>query len=270
MSRPISSKAITIKSFLRKKKRGEKIVVLTAYDALFARLQDDGGVDCLLVGDSVGMVLGGQTDTLSVTLDQMIYHTASVRRGIKRALLVTDMPFLSVQTGESAALIACGRVLSEGHANAVKIEGGQTIAPTIRHIVQAGIPVMGHIGLTPQSINQLGGWGMQGKSASAKEILMEDALALEDAGCFSIVLEKVEPTLAAEISERLTIPTIGIGSGSGTDGQVLVNMDMLGLFEEFKPGFVRRFANLAAEVRLATKEFSDAVRKGDFPSKEEI
>jgi 3-methyl-2-oxobutanoate hydroxymethyltransferase len=270
MSRVVSTKAITVKSFLRKKKRGEKIVVLTAYDALFARLQDEAGVDCILVGDSVGMVLGGRPDTLSVTVDEMIYHTANASRGVKRALLVMDMPFLSTQKGEHEALCVCGRALAEGHAHAVKIEGGKHMAATIAHLVTKGIPVMGHIGLTPQSIHQLGGWGTQGKTKNAAEILMEDALALQEAGCFSIVLEKVESTLAARISQALRIPTIGIGSGSDTDGQVLVNMDMLGLFEDFKPAFVRHFASLAETVREATRDYVEAIRDGDFPSKDEV
>jgi 3-methyl-2-oxobutanoate hydroxymethyltransferase len=205
-----------------------------------------------------------------VTVDQMVYHTASVSRGASRAMVVSDMPFLSVQGGEIKALQNCGRMLSEGGANAVKIEGGQHMAATIRFLTERGIPVMGHLGLIPQSINQLGGYGTRGRSEREADRIYEDALLLQEAGCFAIVLEKVEQSLAARITGELKIPTIGIGSGIACDGQVLVVMDMLGLYEEFKPGFVRQFAELAAPVRQAIESYASEVRAGGFPGDSEV
>lgn len=269
MSRQGEQRPVTVKTFAQKKKRGEKIVAITAYDALFARLQDEAGVDCLLVGDSVGMVYGGRPDTLAVTMDQMVYHAACVSRAAPRALVVMDMPFLAAQLGGDEALRNCGRALSEGGAGAVKIEGAGPVLETVRRIVGCGIPVMGHLGLTPQSVHALGGWGMRGRGEAEAARLREDAQRLQEAGCFSIVLERVEPELAALVSSGLEIPTIGIGSGAGCDGQVLVNMDLLGLFEDFQPVFVRRFADLAAEVRRAVGDYAAAVRGGTFPGKDE-
>jgi len=270
MSATGKSGRITAPGLARMKRRGEKIVVLTAYDALFARLEDEAGVDCILVGDSVGMVYGGRPDTLAVTVEQMLYHTRYVSAGVKRALVITDMPFLSVQASEREALLACGRMLAEGGAAGVKIEGGRQVEGVIRRLVDCGIPVMGHLGLTPQSIHQLGGYTTRGRKKAEAERIFEDARRLEQAGCFSIVLEKVAPDLAARVTGKLKIPTIGIGSGPDTDGQVLVNMDLLGLFEEFKPGFVRHFARLAPEVRQAVGDYARAVREGEFPRPDEI
>ena len=270
MSKEERVRTLSVPRLVARAGRGEKLVALTAYDALFARLQDEAGVDILLVGDSVGNVYGGHRDTLKVTLDQMLYHTACVSRGVKHALVVGDMPFMSVQTSERDALVACGRMISEGGAAAVKIEGGRHMTATIHRLVECGIPVMGHIGLTPQSIHKLGGWGTRGRREEEAQILYEDACLLQEAGCFSIVLEKVEPGLAARITHELKIPTIGIGSGADCNGQVLVNMDMLGLFEDFKPAFVRQFAELAGEVRRAVGEYAEAVREGSFPGQDEV
>jgi len=265
MSREGRPRAVTTTSLRRMKEKGERIVALTAYDALFARLEDQAGVDIILVGDSVGMVYGGRADTLAVTVEQMAYHTACVRRGVERALVVTDMPFLSVQGNPDEALRNCGRMLAEGGAQAVKVEGCGPVLETVRRVVDCGIPVMGHLGLVPQSIHRLGGWGQRGRAPGEAARLFDDARRLEDAGCFSLVLEKVEPGLAERITAALAIPTIGIGSGPACDGQVLVNMDMLGLYEEIQPAFVRRFAALAGEVRGAVETYARAVREGAFP-----
>jgi 3-methyl-2-oxobutanoate hydroxymethyltransferase len=270
MSKAGTISRVTTRSFFRKKKKAEKIVVLTAYDAMFARFEDEAGVDCILVGDSVGMVYGGNDTTLSVTVEQMVYHSASVSRGVSRAMVVSDMPFLSVQGSHEEALSNCGRMLSEGGANAVKIEGGTHMAATIKFLTDRGIPVMGHLGLVPQSINKLGGYGTRGRSSKEAESIFEDAKLLQESGCFSIVLEKVEASLAARITEELKIPTIGIGSGNTCDGQVLVVMDMLGLYEDFKPGFVRHFAQLAKPVKDAIADYANEVRSGGFPNKSEI
>ena len=265
-----SPRRLSVQHFARSKQEGNKIVVLTAYDALFARLEDQAGVDAILVGDSAGMVVAGHETTLPVTMEQMLYHAACVTRGVKRAFVIVDMPFLSVQISREQALTNCGRMLAETGVQAVKIEGGGAIASTIASIVDAGIPVMGHLGLIPQSIHSLGSYRTRGTETSEAETLRHDALALQDAGCFSLVLEKVEPGLAREISASLRIPTIGIGSGVDCDGQVLVNVDMLGLFEEFKPRFVRQFAHLAEDVRRAVGEYATAVRSGEFPGKDEV
>ncbi|MFA7330019.1 MAG: 3-methyl-2-oxobutanoate hydroxymethyltransferase [Candidatus Delongbacteria bacterium] len=270
MSSEGKTRALTIPGLRRMKEKGERIVALTAYDALFARLEDQAGVDLILVGDSVGMVYGGRADTLAVTVEQMVYHTACVRRGVERALLITDMPFLSVQGGFDEALRNCGRMLSEGGAQGVKIEGCAAVLETIRRLVDCGIPVMGHLGLIPQSIHRLGGYGQRGRSAGEAAQLLEDARRLEEAGCFSLVLEKLEPGLAARITAGLGIPTIGIGSGPDCDGQVLVNVDLLGLYEELQPAFVRRFAELAGPVREAVRGYAAAVRAGGFPGPGEI
>ena len=270
MSRQGKTKAVTTVSLRRMKEKGERIVAVTAYDALFARLEDQAGADIILVGDSVGMVYGGRSDTLAVTVEQMVYHTACARRGTERALLVTDMPFLSVQGEPAEALKACGRMLAEGGAQAVKVEGCGPVLETIRRIVDTGIPVMGHLGLIPQSIHRLGGYGQRGRSPEEAERLAADARLLEAAGCFSLVLEKMEPGLAAAITRELRIPTIGIGSGPDCDGQVLVNMDLLGLYEELQPAYVRRFAELAGEVRRAVGDYARAVREGSFPGPGEV
>jgi len=240
-------------------------VCVTAYDALFGRLVDEAGVDCVLVGDSVNQVLAGEPSTLSATMDQMVYHGRAVRRGVHRALLVVDMPFLSFQVSREDALRNCGRVMKETLAQAVKLEGGSGMAETVRALVDIGVPVMGHVGLAPQSVHALGGYRVQGRDAEAAARLEADALALEAAGCFAVVLELVPAPLAARISAALAIPTIGIGAGPGCDGQVLVLPDLLGLNDRFAPKFLKRYANLADDVRRAVGSFADEVRRGAYP-----
>ncbi|MFI5206851.1 MAG: 3-methyl-2-oxobutanoate hydroxymethyltransferase [Gemmatimonadales bacterium] len=258
-------KAVTTAALLAAKRERRKIVAVTAYDALFGRLVDEAGVDIVLVGDSLNQVIAGQPSTLSATLDQMIYHGRMVRRGVARALLVVDMPFLSYQVSVEDALRNCGRVMKETGAQAVKIEGGAAMTPTVRALVDIGIPVMGHIGLTPQSVHALGGYRVQGKSDEAAKRLEADAAALEEAGCFAVVLELVPAALAARISKSLTVPTIGIGAGIDCDGQVLVLPDLLGLNDHFAPKFLKRYAQLADEVRRAVGAFAGEVRQGKYP-----
>lgn len=250
------------------KERGERIVALTCYDALFARLLDASGVDILLVGDSVNQVLAGAPSTLSATLEQMIYHTAMVRRGAERAMVVCDMPFLSYQVSADDAVRNCGRAMKDTGCHAVKLEGGQPMAATVRRLVEAGIPVMGHIGLTPQSVHALGGYRVQGREAAAAERLRADAAALEDAGAFAVVLELIPAPLASTMTKALTIPTIGIGAGPACDGQVLVLHDMLGLNEGFSAKFVKQYAALAEDVREAVRLFTAEVREGRYPGPE--
>jgi 3-methyl-2-oxobutanoate hydroxymethyltransferase len=268
MSSPSKEQVVSIKDFLAWKSSGRKIVMVTAYDALFGRLVDEAGVDCVLVGDSVNQVLIGEPSTLSATLDQMIYHARAVRRGVKRALLVVDLPFLSYQVSREDALRNAGRVMKETGAHAVKLEGGAAMAPTVRALVEIGIPVMGHIGLTPQSVHALGGYRVQGKDEETARRLESDAAALEDAGAFSIVLELVPAALAQRITAARTLPTIGIGAGAGCAGQVLVLPDLLGLNDAFAPKFLKRYASLADEVRAAVGRFADEVRRGVFPDAE--
>jgi 3-methyl-2-oxobutanoate hydroxymethyltransferase len=258
-------KTVTTLDLIAMKQAKQPIVATTAYDALFARLVDESGVDVVLVGDSVNQVIAGEPSTISATVDQMIYHGKAVRKGVQHALLVIDMPFLSYQVNAEDALRNCGRVMKETGCQAVKVEGGQTIAPTVRALVDAGIPVMGHIGLTPQSVHALGGYKVQGKGEAAAERLVADAAALEEAGCFGIVLELVPAGLSARVSKALQIPTIGIGAGLGCDGQVLVLPDLLGLNDAFKPKFLKRYANLADEVRKALTTFAEEVREGKYP-----
>ncbi len=260
---------ITVKSFKKLKQRGEKIAVLTAYDFFTARILDQIGVDAVLVGDSVNMVFYGSPNTLSITMDQMIYHTRAVSSSVKRALVLADMPFLSYQASTEEAILNAGRFLKEGGADAVKIEGGLEMADTIKRIIEVGIPVMGHIGLTPQSINRFGGYVVRGKSEEERNYLTESARVLEEIGCFSILLESIPKALAEEITHAAGVPTIGIGAGVECDGQVLVVNDVLGLFEDFKPKFVRRYAELGKEIRKACKNFLDDVKSGKFPSEEE-
>ncbi|HEY2807129.1 MAG TPA: 3-methyl-2-oxobutanoate hydroxymethyltransferase [Gemmatimonadales bacterium] len=259
------TKVVTVVDLLTWKQEGRKIVCLTAYDALMGRLVDESGVDVILVGDSVNQVFAGQPSTLSATVDQMIYHASAVRRGVKRALLIVDMPFLSYQISPEDALRNCGRVMKETGAHAVKLEGGLGMAPTVRVLVDAGIPVMGHIGLTPQSVHALGGYRVQGRTDVAAQRLESDAKALEEAGAFAVVLELVPADLAARISKSLTIPTIGIGAGGDCDGQVLVLPDMLGLNDVFKPKFLKKYADLAGEVRRAASTFVSEVREKKYP-----
>ena len=264
---PVASKdaAVTTRDFLSMKAAGKKIVVVTAYDALFGRLVDEAGVDCVLVGDSVNQVLCGEPSTLSATLEQMIYHSRAVRRGVRRALLVVDLPFLSYQVSREEAVRNAGRVMKETGASAVKLEGGAAMAETVRCLVEIGIPVMGHLGLTPQSVHALGGYRVQGREEEAARRLESDAAALESAGVFAIVLELVPAALAGKITAARAVPTIGIGAGPRCDGQVLVLPDLLGLNDTFTPKFLKRYASLADEVRSAVGRFGDEVRRGVYP-----
>lgn len=248
-----------------RKAGGEKLVVLTCYDALFARLLDGGDVDILLVGDSLNQVLAGRRSTLSATLDQMIYHASAVRRGATHPLIVVDLPFLSYQVSVEDAIRNAGRVMAETECDGVKLEGGAAMVSTVRALVDRGIPVMGHLGLTPQSVNTIGGYRVQGRDEVMAKQLCDDALALEAAGASSIVLELVPRSLAVKISTSLRIPTIGIGAGKGCDGQVLVLHDMLGLNEDFAPKFLKHFAELAGTVRGAVTGFAADVRAGRYP-----
>ena len=259
---------VTVPEIRRMKQGSEKITALTAYDYSFARILDEAGVDILLVGDSLGSVIQGQENTLPVTLDEMIYHTRAVVRGRKRALVVSDMPFLSFQVSLEEAKRNAGKFLQEGGAEAVKIEGGVRMLETVEAIVQIGIPVMGHVGLTPQSIHQFGGYKVQGKEKEQREAILQDALAVEEAGAFSIVLEGVPMELAQEITRRLSIPTIGIGAGMHCDGQVLVVHDMLGLFDKYTPKFVKKYVDLKEVMAEAVKSFIAEVREGKFPDEE--
>lgn len=260
--------SVTTRGLLEMKEKGERIVALTCYDALFARLLDASGVDILLVGDSLNQVLAGAPSTLSATLDQMIYHTKMVRRGTERAMVVCDMPFLSYQISPEDALRNCGRTMKETSCNAVKIEGGQPMAATVRRLVEIGIPVMGHLGLTPQSVHALGGYRVQGRDDVEAGRLKADATALQDAGAFAVVLELVPAPLASQITKSLSIPTIGIGAGPACDGQVLVLHDMLGLNDQFSAKFVKKYAALAEDVREAARVFAAEVREGRYPGPE--
>lgn len=248
-----------------RKHDGRRLVMLTCYDALFARLLESAGIDIFLVGDSLNEVLAGQRSTLSATLDQMIYHAASVRRGTERTPIVVDLPFLSYQVSPEEAIRNAGRVLAETDCQAVKLEGGAPMAETVRALVDRGIPVVGHLGLTPQAINTLGGYRVQGRDAPAAKRLLDDAMALQDAGASAIVLELVPRGLATQVSQALTIPTIGIGAGNGCDGQVLVLHDMLGLNDGFAPRFLKRYAELSGTVRDAAGQFAAEVRTGAYP-----
>jgi 3-methyl-2-oxobutanoate hydroxymethyltransferase len=269
MSATKQQQKITVPEIIAMKKRGEKITSLTAYDFLFASILDEADIEIVLVGDSGAMVFAGHDTTLPITLDEMIYHTRAVRRGVKRALLVTDMPFLSYQISPEEALRNAGRCLKEGGAEAVKLEGGERVVESIRRMVDSGIPVMGHLGLTPQSVNAFGGYGLQGANAKAAERLLTDAKLLEQAGVFSIVLEKIPAQLAKQISESISVPTIGIASGPHCDGQVLVTHDMLGLYEKFRLKFVRRYAEVGATIREAAQSYARDVKSGSFPSADE-
>ncbi|MBS4028908.1 MAG: 3-methyl-2-oxobutanoate hydroxymethyltransferase [Ignavibacteriales bacterium] len=259
----------TTKTIVAMKKSGEKITVLTAYDYLFGKLLDEAGIDIILVGDSLGNVVQGKSTTLSVTLDEIIYHTKLVRRAVKRALVVADMPFLSYQISEEDAIRNCGRVMKETGAEAIKLEGGEAVAETIHRLTSVGIPVMGHLGLTPQSVHQFGGYQLRGKEKREAQQMKRDAKLLEQSGCFAIVLEKIPSSLASAITKSVSIPTIGIGAGKQCDGQVLVTHDMLGLFEEFTPKFVRKYLNLSQDIRSAFQHYRDDVQKGKFPNEKE-
>ena len=261
-------KKVTTRLFQALKQRAEPITMLTAYDYPTALALDQAGVHSILVGDSLGMVVLGYENTLPVTMEDMLHHCKAVARGAHRALLVGDMPFMSYQVSVSEALRNAGRFLQEGGMDTVKLEGGRERLEAIRAIVGAGIPVMGHLGLTPQSVHQLGGFRPQGRDAAAAGRLLEDALLLQEAGCFSLVLESVPGRLATLISQRLAIPTIGIGAGPGCDGQVLVTHDLLGLFERFTPRFVKRYANLHVEMKQAFAAYITEVQQRAFPSAE--
>lgn len=255
----------TAVTFLDHKQKGEKISMLTAYDYSTAKLVDQAGIDGILVGDSLGNVMLGYEDTLSVTVEDMIHHGAAVARGVKNALVVIDMPFLSYQTSVYDAVKNAGRLVKEGHAGAVKLEGGKEFAPQIRAITAASIPVIGHLGLTPQSIHTLGGYRVQGKTEAAAQKLLEDALAVEEAGAFALTLECVPAKLAELITSKLSIPTIGIGAGAGCDGQVLVYQDMLGMFNDYTPKFVKRFAEVGEVMQNAFAEYNRQVKEGSYP-----
>ncbi len=261
-------KKVTTLTFRQKKERGEPITMLTAYDYPTAMAIDRAGIDSILVGDSLAMVVLGYENTLPVTMEEMLHHARAVARGAKSALLIGDMPFMSYQISVEEAVRNAGRFLQQGGMDAIKLEGGRERADAVRAIVGAGIPVMGHLGLTPQSVHQLGGFRAQGKNASAAKRLLEDAQILEDAGAFSLVLESVPARLAEYISKKISIPTIGIGAGLGCDGQVLVTHDLLGLFDRFTPKFVKKYANLHDAMNTAFTEYIDDVETKRFPAPE--
>lgn len=255
-------------TFKESKKNGEKLTMLTAYDYTTAKLLDESGIDSILVGDSLGMVVLGYDDTLSVTMEDMIHHSAAVARGAKNALIVTDMPFMSYQTSVYDAVVNAGRLVKEGGAQAVKLEGGIEFCEHIKAIVKASIPVCAHIGLTPQSINAFGGFKVQGKGKEEAQRLLDEARAIEEAGAFAVVLECVPAKLAKKISESISIPTIGIGAGAGCDGQVLVYQDMLAMYSDFKPKFVKQYAQIGSVMKDAFRQYIDEVKSGAFPSEE--
>lgn len=255
----------TILTFKKAKLNGEKLSMLTAYDYSMAKIIDESGINGILIGDSLGMVVKGDEDTLGVTVDDIIYHTKAVKKGAKNALIVADMPFLSYHVSTEDAVLNAGRLMKEGGANAVKLEGGANIADKIKAIVDAQIPVMGHLGLTPQSINAFGGFRVQGKTEEAAKKLIEDAKKLEEAGVFSIVLEGIPAKVAELITNTVSVPTIGIGAGKGCDGQILVYQDMLGMFSDFVPKFVKQYANIGSVMREAIQSYIKEVQDGSFP-----
>lgn len=258
----------TVTTFQKAKEQGEKISMLTAYDYSTAKLVDEAGIHGILVGDSLGNVMLGYEDTIPVTMEDMIHHGAAVSRGAQNALVVIDMPFMSYQTGVRDALINAGRLMKEGGASAVKLEGGAEVVPQVEAIVHAGIPVMGHLGLTPQSIHAFGGFKVQGKSEAAARKLIEDAKALEAAGAFSVVLECVPAKLAKIVTDEISIPTIGIGAGAECDGQILVYQDLLGMFSDFTPKFVKRYADIGGQMKQAFAAYRQEVADGTFPGPE--
>ena len=266
---PPAERAITVRDFAERKRKGEKLVVMTAYDALFGRLVDESGVDAILVGDSVGTAVMGHSSTLPVTLDHMIYHASAVRRGVKRALIIIDMPFLSYQASIESAVLNCGRAIQETGVGAVKVEGGSPeMLDTVHALVRTGIPVMAHIGFTPQSVNTIGGPRVQGREAEGAERLIAEAIGLEKAGAFGIVLELVPAAVSERITAAVGIPTIGIGAGPKCDGQVLVLPDVLGLNDTFQPKFLKKYAEMAEEVRSAIGTWARDVRTGQYPDAE--
>lgn len=258
----------TVTTIQNQKEKGEKITMLTCYDYSMAKLMDEAGINMLLVGDSLGNVVLGYEDTLSVTMEDMIHHTAAVARGAKNALVVADMPFMSYQTSVYDAVVNAGRLVKEGHAQMVKLEGGANVCPQIKAIVDASIPVCAHLGLTPQSIHAFGGFKVQGKSEEAAKKLIEDAKKVEEAGASALVLECVPEKLAELVTNSIHIPTIGIGAGAGCDGQVLVYQDMLGMFSDFTPKFVRKFAQVGEVMKEAFATYKQAVQEGSFPAEE--
>ena len=265
-TKPQAEKAVTVRDFAERKRKGEKLVVMTAYDALFGRLVDESGVDAILVGDSVGTAVMGYSSTLPVTLDHMIYHASAVRRGVKRALIIIDMPFLSYQASIESAVLNCGRAIQETGVAAVKVEGGgPEMLDTVHALVRTGIPVMAHIGFTPQSVNTIGGPRVQGREAEGAERLIGEAKGLEEAGAFAVVLELVPAAVSARITAAVGIPTIGIGAGAQCDGQVLVLPDVLGLNDTFQPKFLKRYAEMAEDVRKAVGNWAGDVRSGAYP-----
>jgi len=262
------NKKLTIQDILTMKKNGEKVSMLTAYDASFAGIIDATGIEMVLVGDSLGMVLLGYNSTVPVTMEEMLHHCRAASKGVKRALLVGDMPFMSYQVSESEAITNAGRFLKEAGCDAVKLEGGTEVCDTVKAMVMAGISVMGHIGLTPQTASQLGGYKVQGKDADSARKLLQSARDLEAAGAFSIVLECIPAELAEVITKAVSIPTIGIGAGKHCDGQVLVTHDMVGMFEKFTPSFVKQYVNLAPQIKEAVATYFEEVKNGSFPSEE--
>jgi 3-methyl-2-oxobutanoate hydroxymethyltransferase len=262
-------KRVTTRTVMGMKKAGEKIVSLTAYDFITAKLVDQAGVDIILVGDSLAMVFQGNETTIPVTMEEMIYHAKAVVRGVQRALVIVDMPFMSYQANFEEGFRNAGRIMKETAAGGVKVEGGERVAEMIHKTTEAGIPVMGHLGLTPQSIHQFGGYQPRGATAEEAKQIIKDAKILEEAGVFAIVLEKIPAALAARVTKSVNVPTIGIGAGAHCDGQVLVVSDMLGLYEEFRPRFVRRYANLAESIRASVRSYVSDVKHLKFPSKEE-
>lgn len=258
----------TVRTFQEAKEKGEKITMLTAYDYSTAKLTDEAGINAILVGDSLGNTILGYDDTISVTMEDMIHHGAAVARGTKDTMVVIDMPFMSYQTSTYDALVNAGRLMKEGRANAVKLEGGASVCEQIKAITEAGIPVMAHIGLTPQSINAFGGNRVQGKSEEAAQKLIDDALAVQKAGAFAVVLECIPAKLATLITKKLDIPTIGIGAGAGCDGQILVYQDMLGMFSDYIPKFVKRFANVGDAMKAGFADYIKEVSEGTYPAEE--
>ncbi len=260
------ARAVRAPDLMRMKRGGERIAMLTAYDFTMARLLDRAGIDVILVGDSLGMVILGHENTVPVTLDAMVHHTAAVSRAAARALVVADMPFLSCHAGTRDAVRGAGRLIRDGGAQAVKVEGGHPVLPVVQRLVEAGIPVMGHLGLTPQSVHQIGGFKKQARSRSEAQKLVESARALQAAGAFAIVLEAIPAHVAAEATAMLDIPTIGIGAGPHCDGQVLVSHDAFGLYDEFVPSFVKQYANLGSLMTAAAEDYVREVRNGEFPA----
>ena len=264
-----SRRKVTTHRLSEMKQRGDKISMLTAYDYSSAKIIDEAGIDCILVGDSASNVMAGNTTTLPITLDQMIYHAKSVMKGVNRALVVVDLPFGTYQGNSKEALASAVRIMKESHAEAVKLEGGAEIRESVERILCAGIPVMGHLGLTPQSINKFGTYNVRAREQEEADKLISDARLLEEVGCFAVVLEKIPASLAETVARELTIPVIGIGAGGSCDGQVLVMHDMLGINQGFSPRFLRRYANLADIMTTAVKEYISDVKSGDFPDTSE-